>query len=153
MAIGDAGIGFGHNDGYHILIDTSLSMTDYAPMNEINREHFEAWLFSQPLERVIEAGDGTRCVLCSFIKETTNFSRAFFAGWDKWEPEQNNAALDLPSWAKKLIDRNWLKLVADFDQGKYSVTIASMQRRYLELFPESVEETQQSQPQPVPATK
>lgn len=39
---------------------------------QINRETFEAWLFTQPDERTYNFIDYSDCLLCKFIKETTN---------------------------------------------------------------------------------
>lgn len=47
--------------------------------NTINREHFEAWLFSQPDDRRFEYLEGqpsslTGCVVCNFLREQTNIT-------------------------------------------------------------------------------
>jgi hypothetical protein len=48
-------------------------------MTEINREQFEAWLFSQPDERLFiytEGGetDKTGCLVCNFLREQTGLN-------------------------------------------------------------------------------
>lgn len=68
----------------------------------LNQEHFEAWLFNQPGDRIIEAGYGNRCVLCSFARETGGMPTAYFDGWDEWSPELRGPKLLLPDWARLL---------------------------------------------------
>lgn len=96
---------------------------------ELCIERFEAWLFSQPPERVIEARSTDSCFLCSFVKETTNLSPVFY--WAQWSP-QPTKRLEIPEWAMKLIDLKWTRTVSI--GGRDSTTVAVMQRRYIELF-------------------
>jgi hypothetical protein len=41
---------------------------------QIQKEVFEHWLFSQPREREFQYLSNTECLLCAFIKETTNLA-------------------------------------------------------------------------------
>jgi hypothetical protein len=41
-------------------------------MYNIEMETFEAWLFAQPDEREWNYMDGHKCMICSFIKETSS---------------------------------------------------------------------------------
>lgn len=109
-------------------------------MKEINREHFEAWLFNQPKDKVIEAGFGDRCVFCSFIKETTSNSRAFFSGWDKWTTARHTEPYtELPAWSQQLVNKKWLTSQCN-NTFSYAVTVEKIQQRYLELFPDTERE-------------
>ena len=98
---------------------------------ELERERFEAWIFSQPPERVIESGDSERCFLCSFLKETTNeIPRMTFVTWGL---VGRTLVMPLPDWAKALVDYNWCKAISPYGVLQ-PITVAQMQQRYIELF-------------------
>jgi hypothetical protein len=104
---------------------------------EINQERFEAWLFSQPADRVIEAGNTCKCFICSFLKETTNVAAPWVL-WERWAADYEadyNDTKSLPKWARKLIDNGWLMEVSE-SRENYAITCGQMQARYRELFPE-----------------
>lgn len=105
-------------------------------MKEINRERFEAWLFSQPREIIIESSNGNRCFLCLFIKETTN-QIPYMSGWRHWYPsevaQQRSERLELPNWVTRLIDREWIMPKSD---NTGLITVGQMQDRYRLLFPD-----------------
>jgi hypothetical protein len=89
---------------------------------ELQRERFEAWLFSQDRDRVIDSADNASCFLCSFLKETTRVRHLYF-GWGSWSA--NNSMSDLPSWAMKLIDPGWCGAAGA------DITVGQMQDRYV----------------------
>jgi hypothetical protein len=37
----------------------------------IEKEHFEAWLYSQPKDMLVDLADGNNCLLCRFVRDTT----------------------------------------------------------------------------------
>jgi hypothetical protein len=117
-------------------------------MNEvINQERFEAWLFSQPLDRVIEAANTDKCFLCSFLKETANVKTTHMT-YETWHVDGRAGCL--PSWATKLINPKTLNEWGTmFDLRPISV--GSMQELYLELFPKTM--TVEGEPQPHKQTK
>jgi len=70
---------------------------------QIERERFEAWLFSQPREREVNIGDGHDCVICCFIKETAcGVPEAI--SWHQFTVD--NVPVVLPLWFKKVININ-----------------------------------------------
>ena len=100
---------------------------------ELHRERFEAWLFAQPRERVIEAGNGECCFLCSFVKETTNLRKAFFYGWSQWQTHPVIEPVLLPEWATRLVDPVWCANNST-SRSRLEITVGQMQDRYAELF-------------------
>ncbi len=98
-------------------------------MNEINRERFEAWLFSQPKERSFIYGDICGCAVASFLKECTSIqdptvsSDTFRSRADVLLPDAGRKPL--PEWLHNQVLR------------VRPLTIAKMQARYLELFPQT----------------
>lgn len=108
----------------------------------IERERFEAWLFSQPLSRMIDAANSSHCFLCSFLKETSTAKPSMT--WTDWDNRTDSKKYPIPSWALRLISREW---VMEKDKGFISpVTVKEMQARYLELFPDT--HLEPSQPHP-----
>lgn len=112
---------------------------------KLNQEQFEAWLFSQPKDRVIESAHGGRCVLCSFVKETTPHQRPWFT-WTDWIPDTSVPNFvgrfePIPVWARTLIDPEWLRHCS-IDPLILGVTVGQMQARYRELFPDRIPEPQ-----------
>ncbi len=101
-------------------------------MNTINREQFEAWLFSQPDERNFAYIEGqpdapTGCLVCNFLRENTNHKhfgvsgaaegfRVGFEDCTKFEP-----------WLELLLRQNGF---TEIFTAKYS------KDTYLKLFPE-----------------
>jgi hypothetical protein len=114
-------------------------------MIELHQEHFEAWLFSQPPDRVIEAGDCRDCFLCSFLKETTAIKRVYM---DYHSYNIEAQPTPLPSWATRLINQDWLYSRSRSRVSNHPITVAEMQRRYREVFPGSFEPINQK-----PSTK
>lgn len=99
---------------------------------EIDQKAFGIWLNSQPPERVIESANGGSCFLCSFLKEVFAIRPAM--AWEKWWNGCGGDAMPLPQWARELIDSEWCSRNGHGDL--HSITVAQMQRRYRELFPE-----------------
>jgi hypothetical protein len=116
-------------------------------MIKLHQEHFEAWLFSQPPDRVIKAGDCRDCFLCSFIKETTAIKRVDM-DFHSYNIEAQPVYTPLPSWATRLINHNWLHSRPRSGGRNYRITVAEMQRRYREVFSGSFEPINQQ-----PSTK
>lgn len=76
---------------------------------EINKERFEAWLYSQPRSRVFNLADQGDCLLCSFMHETSNIQ--IRASWDAFvvmdgltgriDPENQGK---VPEWFKRVVN-------------------------------------------------
>lgn len=114
----------------------------------INREHFEAWLFSQSKERkfvYVEGGQDalTGCLCCNYLRE--NFSFRFSVGNSSFRifPSREN---DFPEWLNVLIaDARAIfykehYIVDTIYQRKPSCffTAEQAQTTYLSLFPETI---------------
>jgi hypothetical protein len=104
---------------------------------QINRETFEAWLFSQPDDRVIEASNGTKSFFCSFVRETTKYKGFMFG----WEAAHLNSFLGptvvLPSWLKLLLSRENLYRVkgcSGLREEKLFLTCGELKQSYITLF-------------------
>lgn len=121
-------------------------------MNEINRESFEAWLFSQPPEREFNYSDiKGGCAVCTFVRETTSYSEAC-GGSDYYGVRLKNNWADvnpeivpLPDWLKSG-SGGVLNVLERRPGPLFVLTIQNMQRRYLELFPTTHHEPTQSAP-------
>ena len=100
-------------------------------MKEINRELWEAWLFSQPKERSFNYADCCACAVCAFTSETTNCKGVIVAGELVWA--------NLSDYPQKPLTKipEWLWKVIHVFSGNYELTVPAMQARYLELFPET----------------
>lgn len=105
-------------------------------MKEINRELFEAWLFSQPLERKFHyvKVDGS-CAICCFVKETIKIEDVwggsrFINGTINGTPIK----IPVPSWWD--INGHGERYEAPLSRchNAGTLTIANMQRRYIEMF-------------------
>lgn len=106
-------------------------------MTTINRELFEAWLFSQPREREFVYINGLSdeepgCVVCSFLRETTNIKR--FAVGDTYMniykgESTDYDAVNLPTWLNEL----HLASLAG------TPTFGAVQDHYLQLFPNTLD--------------
>lgn len=107
---------------------------------EINRESFEAWLFSQPKERVFDYRntDGT-CVICSFVKETTNAKGVCGGGGFV---VTSNGFIPTPAWWESqsvsltMPDMDTVSAKARDRDGFYSpiITILDLQQAYIAMF-------------------
>jgi hypothetical protein len=72
-------------------------------MTELNQEAFEAWLFNQPRDQVVNPTHGADCVLCRFIKfDNRDWANDLYVGWHVFIKGRNTQIL--PEWAVKLID-------------------------------------------------
>lgn len=76
-------------------------------MNQINREQFEAWLFSQPDERTFNYVEGyiddkTGCVMCNYLREHTNLK--FFIVGSRALTTKRGKNL-LPTWFIDMMER------------------------------------------------
>lgn len=101
-------------------------------MNTINREHFEAWLFSQPDERMFNYSEGFNtdqigCVMCNFLRENTNISQfcvgySTFIHGEEWNDER------LPAWFVNTMDKR---------SGRY-ISAKEVKQLYLQEFPNAI---------------
>jgi hypothetical protein len=65
-------------------------------MNEINRERFEAWLFSQQKDREFDYTDLRECLICKFIRETSSLKvRMVTPGFIALE---GSPSIPMPKW-------------------------------------------------------
>jgi hypothetical protein len=48
----------------------------------INKETFEAWLFSQPDDRTFDYMDNRDCLVCKYVKEVVGYKKNFSVGAD-----------------------------------------------------------------------
>lgn len=103
---------------------------------ELHQERFKAWLFSQPMDRVIDASDSFDCFLCNFIKDTTSISDPV-VGYLNWIDGWSSHNRPIPEWAITLISHH-MRI------DSYEFTCGQMQDRYRQLFPESVIENENS---------
>lgn len=99
------------------------------PEYQINREQFEAWLFSQPDERVFNyfqsfPNDQPGCLLCNFFRE--NCSEPIIVGEDYYL--QKGVKYSLPTWFMT-VDLEALSVVFNADQAK---------KLYLAQFPNAI---------------
>lgn len=91
---------------------------------QLEQERFEAWLFAQPPERVIESASYNSCFLCSFLKETAQCVKPSF-GWFNWSTERDPfLTWYIPIWATHLVNNGLPRIM----------TCAQMQTRYIALF-------------------
>lgn len=120
-------------------------------MNTINREHFEAWLFSQPRTRAFNYDDVKGgCAVCSFIRETTDWAEAC-GGSDAGVHKSRGTALmetiPLPDWMKVQTKG----VLWALEPISSTITIGQMQDRYRELFPDACTEPEpKTTPCPTP---
>lgn len=102
-------------------------------MNTINREHFEAWLFSQPDERLFnytEGFDSDRigCVMCNFLRENTSIY-PFAIGYGTYAYGVGiNQEASLPTW--------FVSIMA-LRSGRY-ITAKEVKSLYLQEFPNAI---------------
>lgn len=97
---------------------------------ELQKERFEAWLFSQPREREVDLSDVNNCLLCRFYRETTKLH--IYALWHKlWNVFTPQEAILIPEWFQKVV-RSGIE---------YQTTFGAMQDAFRETFKE-VEEKQ-----------
>jgi hypothetical protein len=108
---------------------------------EINRERFEAWLFSQPDERMFDYMDvNGGCAVCAFIRETTQHKEACGGVTNVWLSRSN--CLDevnsyhIPNWLRST-KNGVLTAYIRTDQ----LFVHQMKRRYIELFGDPLAET------------
>lgn len=95
-------------------------------MQEISKERFEAWLFAQPLDRVINATNCHHCFLGCFVQETTKHYPTIYGKTYRLCSEQENA-IPLPDWFLQL-------LPTEITYKRNSMTCKELQARYITLF-------------------
>lgn len=98
----------------------------------IEKEKFEAWLYSQPRDRRVDLSDGTDCLICKFVKETTNCIRPR-ATWGQLLVDHLSPYdwTNLPEWLTNHIEPNRSTLQ----------TFGEIQDSFREIFP--VEESEE----------
>lgn len=98
---------------------------------EINKERLEAWLFSQPDERIWRYCDPWGCVACSFLKETTEFNDAE-VGSDFWRQKRGGSELNpLPEFMLELLKKALGK------SPSYEIEARSLKSIWKSMFPET----------------
>ncbi len=73
--------------------------------NIISREHFEAWLYAQPPTRVVNLSDPGECLICQFLKETTQFKKPK-ANWRDIKFGRGIRPAQLPVWFRRWINEH-----------------------------------------------
>lgn len=107
----------------------------------INREHFEAWLFSQPKERKFVYIEGrvdasTGCLMCNYLRE--NFHFIFRVYTSEFRDLTTDEETNFPKWLNELI---WTSLQMFYRKhiiGPSFFTAGEVQTIYLSLFPETI---------------
>jgi hypothetical protein len=101
----------------------------------IHQEKFEAWLFSQPDEREFEYIDHRGCVICSFLKETTNAKEPMAGPYLYTDDFGSNNEIN--KW-KKLPDI-YYKLLWDarFARDGNHLNAGDMKNVWRKMFPET----------------
>ena len=90
----------------------------------LEKEPFEAWLDSQPDDRVIHPHNPHGCFGVCFIRETTNCKCVVF-GQDRFSLHGfGGYAMKLPEWFQQLVDRHL----------PIYMTCGEMKARYKQLF-------------------
>lgn len=108
-------------------------------MNKINREQFEAWLFSQPDERQLNYVQGQSykypgCLVCNFLREIVGLTCFYVSsndiGW--WSPEINNSQkFQFEDWLYSLLEE-----IVAYPESEF--TIKQAKNSYLLLFPNAI---------------
>ncbi len=131
---------------------------------EIMQERFEAWLDSQPDDRVIDLFNCQACLMTSYLRENTLHDKAI-CSWTHWAPDirlwSTGECKELPAWAVKLIDPEArfcerLAYCVEFDPGnpwyiynnrltcaQLKETCAQLKERYNRLFNQPKQELPQ----------
>lgn len=78
-------------------------------MTEINREHFEAWLFAQPDDRPYVYGEGfpndpVGCIVCNYLREQTN-EKDFVVGGSQQGIAKIEQVTPFPRWLAEVLWR------------------------------------------------
>lgn len=97
-------------------------MTD--PINPINREQFEAWLYAQPDSRPYNYMEGRPdskigCVLCNYIREATNIKDFIVGG--TWLTA-NGIFNQMPQWLQQVINDGTVQCGHTFKYAKARYT-------------------------------
>lgn len=108
----------------------------------INRELFEAWLFSQPREREFVYTDNRNCLICSFLKSNTRFQNPNVSHSHLYL--DNCKSEPIPSWLFETISNsNYNEVYNGYKVGKPVKdgrrTFAYVQDSYLQLFPNTLD--------------
>lgn len=88
---------------------------------EINREHFEHWIFNQPANRTFVYTDAYGCAMCAFAAEIMGVKGSVVSPGTLYDSNFKPLAR-LPDW-----------LAFDVLMVR-PLTVGNMQRRYIELF-------------------
>lgn len=103
---------------------------------EINREHFEAYLFAQPCHRPLNMAEGVPyycpgCLVNNFLRD--NVRGRFAVGWIAYGRTDEKGQYEgymMPDWLATLV-----RELADYYRPQnYNCTFGDAQRRYIELF-------------------
>lgn len=101
---------------------------------EINREHFEFWLFSQHADRQFDFNDVFECPLCCFLREVEGRIGPA-VGNSNFYPDglgdgPSSKRVPMPKW----LDASDVNDYANAVLRATPCTIANMQSRYIALF-------------------
>jgi len=114
----------------------------------INQETFEAWLFSQPDSRTYNYSDNTGCLICSFVKETTNVKKVSAGGSTL---TTDGEVLAFEGWIKSFMCKNiqteigyWgIPISNDYKTAK-AIYVAMFGQPMVEIpMPEPIEQSRQ----------
>ena len=96
---------------------------------EINKERFEAFLYSQPRDIVVNIGDQRDCLLCRFFRETTN--TPIWAGVEVFFARNNPTVTyyPIPDWFQSVVNVDSITR----DDGK--LTMGQLQDAFRKVFP------------------
>lgn len=101
-------------------------------MKKINREHFEAWLFGQPLDREFDYVDCQTCAMCAFARETMKVSGYVSASYRYLNVD--HVLYATPDWMDGTGSK--LRVLSIRDDSK--LLVKTMQETYLKLFPNTI---------------
>ena len=96
---------------------------------QINQETFEAWLFAQPDERKYNYLDNNNCLICRFVKETTNI-QDISAGGDYLR--YNNKIFKFEGWLLTIMNTWNPNIKAGVPSSKDFGTVKKL---YIDFFP------------------
>jgi len=111
---------------------------------EVNKEHFEHWLYSQPRDRKLDLFSRSNCALCTFFRETTNLHVR--ASFDICVDCYSHECIRIPYWFKKLVNAKSCPLTSPvgYDNllclAESVQTMGWLQDRFREIFPIEKEE-------------
>jgi len=102
----------------------------------IEKERFEAWLFSQPRDRYFRFTNSRGCLICSFLNETMK-GKWFVDAWDFGPIDKHGDYCyyhQLPKWLVEMVDK------IRMSPGYHGyITISKAQDAFLAMFGEATD--------------